>query len=314
MPRPDYDKLIDPEMRAFIEETEAHYRDARADEGIAMQRARYDAMCAAMRAPRPAGVNTADITLDGVPCRHYHTAAPAPAPVGVLYLHGGGFVLGGLESHDDICAEIADKTGLPLIAVDYRLAPEHPHPAAFDDALRAARAAARNWTGMVLAGDSAGACLAAAIAQPGHVPRGVKGQVLIYPGLGGDPDRGSYIEHADAPLLSRADVLAYAGLRYGEGEEPADDATATPLWAPSFAGLPPSVVFSAECDPLRDDGRAYCALIDAAGGRAGWLCEAGMVHGYLRARHRAARAKAAFERITGAISALARDAWPAGIV
>jgi acetyl esterase len=135
--------------------------------------------------------------------------------------------------------------------------------------------------------------------------------VLIYPGLGGASDRGSYLTHAHAPMLSRDDVLWYARIRRGGGQARCDDPTADPLRDSDFAGLPPSVIISAECDPLADDGRDYRDRIRAAGGRADWICEAGLVHGYLRARASVPRAAASFGRITAAIAALGRGHWPA---
>ena len=258
---------------------------------------------------RPACAAT-DAAFGGVPCRLYEGPE---AVASVVYFHGGGFVVGGLESHDDICAELSAATRCRVVSVDYRLAPEHRHPAAYDDALAATRAAAARFGGpLVLAGDSAGGCLAAAVAQAakGDGP-GLAGQVLIYPGLGGDPDRGSYLTHAEAPMLTRADVLYYGRIRRPDGQDD-DDPTAAPLWAADFSGLPPTVAFSAECDPLADDARAYCALVEAAGGRARWVLEPGLVHGYLRGRATVTRARDSFTRIAAAVAALAAGDWPHG--
>jgi len=308
--QPDYARLIDAATWAFIRETEGWYPPDATGLTIAGQRAVYDRMARAFHRGRPAGVTTRDRPFGGVACRVYR---PAAVVFTVLYLHGGGFVVGGLDSHDDICAEIAAATGARVVAVDYRLAPEHRHPAAFDDALAAARAVAVEFPGpLILAGDSAGGCLAAAVAQRARAGGpAVAGQVLIYPGLGGASDRGSYLSHAHAPMLSRDDVLWYARIRHGGGQARCDDPTADPLRDSDFAGLPPSVIISAECDPLADDGRDYRDRIRAAGGRADWICEAGLVHGYLRARASVPRAAASFGRITAAIAALGRGHWPA---
>lgn len=311
MPAPDYSQLIDAETWAFIRETESWYPPETATYPIEKQREVYTAMCRAFFRGYPEGISAEDRALGGVPCRIYLPATPPKATV--LYLHGGGFVVGGLDSHDDVCAEIAAATGFRVVSADYRLAPEHRHPAAYDDALAATRATLGAFPDpLVLAGDSAGGALAAAVAQTLAGEPNLMGQVLIYPGLGGDLNRGSYVTHANAPMLTKDDLSFYASVRYEGGEEPADDPTAAPLWAPSFAGLPPTVAFAAECDPLADDARAYCALIEAEGGRAHHVLEPGLVHGYLRARHTAARAGASFARITGAISALGAGHWPYG--
>lgn len=310
MTAPDYASLIDAETWAFIRATESWYPPETATFPVEKQREIYDAMCRAFFKGYPEGVVAEDRPLGGVPCRLYTCG---PAAVTVLYLHGGGFVVGGLASHDDVCAEICKATGFRVVAADYRLAPEHRHPAAYDDALAAAHAVLATVPGaLVLAGDSAGGTLAAAVTQTLKGNPRLAGQVLIYPGLGGDPDRGSYLTHAQAPMLTRDDVLYYRDTRYEGGEEPPDDATAAPLWAASFAGLPPTVAFSAECDPLADDARHYCALITAEGGRAHRVLEPGLVHGYLRARTTVTRARLSFTRITAAIAALGEGRWPYG--
>lgn len=303
----DYASLIDAETWAFIRRTEAWYPADATGLSVVQQRAVYDRMCRAFHLGYPAAVNVEDRHFGGVACRLYRSAAAAA--FSTVYLHGGGFVVGGLDSHDDVCADIAAATGARVIAVDYRLAPEHPHPAAFEDALAATRAVAAEFPGpLIVVGDSAGGNLAAAVAQRArHTGPAIAGQVLIYPGLGGASDRGSYLAHADAPMLSRDDVLHYARARHAGGIEPADDPTANPLHDSDFAGLPPSVIFGAECDPLADDGRDYRDRILAAGGRAEWICEAGLVHGYLRARVSTGRARDSFSRITAAISALGRS-------
>lgn len=292
----DYAKLIDAETWGFIRATDAAYPADAVDLDIAGQRRVYDAMCRVFHSDYPQ--KPVDHEIAGVAVRDFAGAAPA-----VVYLHGGGFVVGGLNSHDDVCAEIAQATGLRVLLVDYRLSPENRHPAALDDCLAVVRALGP----VVLVGDSAGGNLCAAVAAR----IAVKGQVLIYPGLGGDPDRGSYLTHAHAPMLTRADVLFYAGIRHG-GVAPAPDPSVSPLVAADFTGLPPTVAFGAECDPLCDDAEAYAAAIRAAGGRAVSFTETGLVHGYLRARHSATRARDSFARIVASVAALASGEWPFG--
>lgn len=310
MEEPDYSTLIDAETWAFIRETEAFCPADCTILPIHRQRAAYETLWRAFDAGRPDGVATDDREAAGVPVRCYqrgHRASEAT----VLYLHGGGFILGGLDSHDDVCAEICAATGFQVVSVDYRLAPEHPHPAAVEDCQLAYRwAAHRTGRPMVVVGDSAGGTLAAAVALrmrgTGQSP---VGQVLIYPLLGNDRSQGSFIEHQHAPMLTRDDLLYYDRARAGE-VTPLDDATFAPLNAETFRGLPPTVVFTAEFDPLRDDGAVYSGRLRAAGVPALWFDEAALVHGYLRARHRASRAKAAFARILRAIGMLGRDKMP----
>lgn len=309
MHSPDYIQIIDAATWDFIRRSEASYPPDTATLSIADQRRIYDALCRAFHRGHPPGMVTQDRPFGGVPCRLY------PGKQGtVVYLHGGGFVVGGLHSHDDICAEICAATGLTVVSVDYRLCPEHPHPAAFKDAIAATRAIAAECPApLLLAGDSAGGNLAAAVAQAigRNGSLGVSGMVLIYPGLGGNPDAGSYLAHAQAPMLTREDVLFYARIRHGDGPEPPADPTFAPLSDTDFTGLPPTLAIAAECDPLADDAIAYAARLTAAGTPARALTERGLVHGYLRARATVPRAAASFDRITRTLSAMARGAWPA---
>ena len=302
----DYDTLIDAETWAFIRKTESCYPPDAVSADIPTQRAVYDEMCRTFHAGYPDGVTARDDRAGAVPVRIYESGSPK---ITVIYYHGGGFVVGGLESHDDVCAELCDRTGARVVSVDYRLSPEFSHPAAFEDAMEAASNVALTWpNSCVLAGDSAGGNLAAAVAQASRGTMKFKGQVLIYPGLGGDMTRGSYSEHAHAPMLTLEDLKFYEQVRFG-GAAPKQDPTAAPLVDADFSNLPPTVIITAECDPLADDGRDYRDAIQAAGGKAHWHNEPGLVHGYLRARHSVQRARDSFDRIVAATKMLAADEW-----
>ena len=140
-----------------------------------------------------------------------------------------------LHSHDDVCAEISAATGLTVIAVDYRLSPEHAHPAAFDDACAVITATPG---ALVLVGRQcgrqSGGCSGTCAAGSARF----RGQVLIYPGLGGDQTKGSYITHAHAPMLTTADIAFYAGIRHGGSAPPPGDPTVSPLQDKDFTALP----------------------------------------------------------------------------
>lgn len=291
----DYSALLDAETWAFVRATEAHCPPGGASLTIDEQRARYDALCKAFDAGRPDGVLVEDGTVGSVPIRAYRIEGGHGL---VLFAHGGGFVLGSLDSHDSICAELCARTGCTVVAVDYRLAPEHKHPAAYEDVLAVAKLLVEADEPLVLVGDSAGATLVAGVAH--GMREGIAGQVLIYPYLGGDMERGSYTTHADAPLLSRADMAFFEGVRR-DGPAPERDPSDLPLQETDFTGMPRTVVVSAECDPLCDDGRLYCERIVAAGGVAAFHAEAGLVHGYLRARHSVRRARESWDRIVDAV-------------
>src|SRR6476659_5100415 len=164
----DYTKLIDAETWAFIERTNSYYPPDTMDYTITQQREIYDRMCREFFAGYPQGVTVETSAIatptHDIPIRIYRSA-PQPAAT-VLYIHGGGFILGGLDSHDDVCAELCARTGYEVVSVDYRLAPEHLHPAAFDDCLATFEWAIDAYElPIVLAGDSAGGNLAAAVAH-----------------------------------------------------------------------------------------------------------------------------------------------------
>ncbi|CDX24723.1 Lipase (Esterase) [Mesorhizobium plurifarium] len=309
-----YADRLDPELWDYIDEVNSWYPPEITAAPIAEQRAVYDRMCIAFHQGHPEGVTASDsliaTTVHAIPVRRYRMAGKAAAAI-VIYYHGGGFVLGNLDSHDDICAEICAGTGFEVVSADYRLAPEHLHPASFDDALAVFEwVAANSMLPIVLCGESAGGNLAAAVAQATRYhPRRAIGQMLIYPGLGGDETGHSYIEHAEAPLLSVSDIESYRRIRSAPGQA-LDDATFSPLKDRDFSGLPPTIIVTAECDPLSSDGEVYRDRIVAAGGQAWWREEPRLVHSFLRARFTVPRAAEAFARIVADIGALGRGEWP----
>jgi acetyl esterase len=228
-----------------------------------------------------------------------------------VYFHGGGFILGGLESHDDICAELCARTGLAVVSVDYRLAPDHLHPAPFEDAVCAFRWAGRYFDApLLVVGESAGgniaACLCDAMRDAERPPIG---QLLIYPAMSVPWMGESHKRHAKAPLLSYDDVKVYDAVRAGE-TPPYDDPRFSPFASGDFRGLPPTVVFTAEYDPLASEGEAYCQATDTVGGAAVLHVGEALPHGYLRARGLSTRARRAFDLIVSETARLAAGAHP----
>ena len=296
-----------PGMAEFIADYLAAAALSTADT-IERQRQDYEALVRRYRYPHPPGVASEDFTIGGrhgpVALRRYRYRDGDDAAL-VMFLHGGGFILGSLDSHDDICAEICAACGFDLVSVAYRLAPEHRHPVQLDDVDDAFAALAHRNT--ILLGVSAGGCLAAALC---HRRRAAAlrpaGQVLVYPGLGGDAlGLDAYRDNADAPLLTAADIAFYRGARCDGDVLPVDDPEFHPLAADDFGGLAPTVAQSADIDPLRDDARVYVARLEAAGVAAEWINELGLTHDYLRARHVCAAAGAAFARVAAAVGRLA---------
>lgn len=281
---------ISPELAAFVARTESFTSD---DTSLAGLRNGYDRMCLAFTPPVPEGLTIADFSLAGVSVRSYLPTAPTPLdgwPC-LLYMHGGGWVVGGLDSHDFICFELASTLQVLVIAIDYRLAPEHPFPAAYQDcrvvwqAIQAGQGPhAINRQRLVVIGDSAGGNLAAALClglRDDRQPLPLA-QVLIYPGLGGPPDLPSRRDCADAPLLSSADADCYLALYLQGSGKPI--AYAMPLLANDFSGLPRALIAVAQFDPLRDDGMLYAERLQAAGVSTVLYPGKGLVHGCLRAR------------------------------
>ncbi|WNF56119.1 alpha/beta hydrolase [Pseudomonas sp. SG20052] len=294
---------LSEQMTAFVEKTVSFNSTDSSLNGL---RRAYSEMCRAFTPPRPAGLYVVDFELAGVSVRSYQPPVSPPTGGGpcIVYLHGGGWVVGDLESHDFICAELASTLGALVIAVDYRLAPEHPFPAAFNDCLgvwRALRSGPfRLDPGRTLvAGDSAGGNLAAALClalrdagEP--VPAA---QVLIYPGLGGDRSLPSRSECIDAPLLASSDVDCYHALYLRGTRQPG--AYAMPLLAGHFGGLPPALIAVAQFDPLRDDGVLYAEHLQAAGVPTTLYYGKGLVHGCLRARGQVAEVDLLYETLLG---------------
>jgi acetyl esterase len=294
-----YAALQDPGIREFLRAGERFYPPDAINFSLAQQRAFYDRYCAHFRKPRPSGLTVEDFAVQGIACRRYTPGNAHGA--GLLYLHGGGFVVGGLESHDDVVAELAAGAGVVAVAVAYRLAPEHPFPAALDDCWLVLNDLAGEGCPVVLAGDSAGGNLAAALClrardEAPAIRSLIKGQVLIYPGLGGDVATGSYLTQAHAPGLSTTDVLYYRDIYKG-----APHPYAEPLKAASHAGLPPAFLVAAGLDPLHDDSFHYANMLRAAGSAAEVRDEPLLVHAFLRARHMSRPAAESFAAIVAAV-------------
>ena len=301
---------LDPQIEAFIETSLRLSSNLSTDSSIQQQRQSYDESCRYFFHGYPPGVESYDEWVKGrhgtINIRRYrHDAQTQNADSQIVFIHGGGFILGDLDSHDDICAELCAATGLNTLSIDYRLAPEYLYPVHLDDV---ADAYLETWrTKSIIVGVSAGANLAAALChrlkKTSKMPAG---QVLVYPTLGGDLlNLGSYSSNANAPLLSSEDVVFYRTVRCANGELPLDDPEFYPLLANDFSGLPPTQAFSADVDPLRDDSALYVEKLKAARVDATWHNELGLVHDYLRARHTSTKAADSFQRIVGAIEKLA---------
>jgi acetyl esterase len=258
------------------------------DHGTA--REMYRQMGSITERPAPALARKEDISIPGpagpVPARLYQPGPPKDGPV-LVYYHGGGWVIGDLETHDSLCAEIAHQLGVSVIAVDYRLAPETRFPGATEDCLAATRWAATSpailghkATGLILAGDSAGGNLAAAVARETARELPLLAQWLIYPGVDMGWEGGSLAEFSEGYLLTAAGMTWFMTHYAPDNDHP----WASPLRATEWDGLPPALVFTCGLDPLRDQGRAYAARLIETGHRVVYREAAGQIHGCMTMR------------------------------
>jgi acetyl esterase len=290
--------FVRPDVKAFLDFLNSQPTPKMEEGDAPTARMMYRAMVPIGELPRGELAHVEELVIPGdhghsIPARLYCPAKRGgqPAPV-LVYYHGGGWVIGDLDTHDSLCAETARTLGMTVIAIDYRLAPEHPFPAAADDCLAATR-----WiggspkeighavTGLVVAGDSAGGNLAAVCAQQLHdklaVP--ILAQWLIYPCVDMTASGGSLDEFAEGYLLTRGGMAWFSAHYMGDGSQ-ALHPHASPFHTDRFDGLPPALVFTCGLDPLRDQGRAYAAKLIQNGVPTVFREAKGQIHGCMTLR------------------------------
>ena len=255
---------------------------------------------------------TADGPLGPIPLRVYRPAGvPASTPLAVLvFFHGGGWVIGDLETHDVLCRQLTAGSGVSVVSVDYRLAPEHKFPAAVDDAWAATRwvvahagELAVDASRLAVGGDSAGGNLAAVVAllaRDKGAPA-IAVQVLIYPVADLVGETRSYRDFAEGYLLTREGMRWFIA-HYLTAEAEAADWRASPIRAQSLAGLPAALIVTAGFDPLRDEGEAYAERLRDAGVRVDSVCYGGMIHGFVPMGRLLDTAGRAISLIAGSLS------------
>jgi len=236
-----------------------------------------------------------------------HNEATLP---GLVFFHGGGFVLGDLDTHDDLCRVLANESGCRVVSIDYRLAPEHPFPAAVDDSYAATKYVAGNAAQfgidparLAVGGDSAGGNLAAVVAQLAKTqgPK-IAYQLLIYPvaQLGAAVDTPSMRENGKGYFLEKEGMDWFTKL-YAPDAKHRSDPRLSPLLCKDLAGQPPAYVVTAGFDPLRDEGRDYADALDKAGVSVTYVNYPGMVHGFFSMRALIPKAR---EAVAAAAAAL----------
>ncbi len=285
---------LDPQMKLFLEAANADGPMFLRSETPEQARAKMMALLEARPTTPPEVYSALDRTIEGphgsLPIRIY-TPAEARTPMGILmYFHGGGWVLGNLETHDIVCRNLANGAGCVVVSVDYRLAPEHKFPAAPEDCYAATKWAAANAAALdgdprllAVGGDSAGGNLAAAVTLMARDRGGPKlcFQLLFYPAISSANDTASQREFAaDGFVLSRADMEWFWN-HYLDGPADAKNPLACPIMAPNLAGLPPALVLTASHDSLRDEGEAYALAMRKAGVPVALKRYDGVTHGFI---------------------------------
>jgi acetyl esterase len=302
---------LDPQAKALLDKlTAANLPNAPA---LTPKEARVQMEFGTMMLGRaPAVGRIEDRTIPGpaglLRLRLYWPVGPVPIP-GLVYFHGGGWVVGSLASHDHLCRSIASDAGVAVVSVDYRLAPEHPFPAAVDDA-----DAATEWVsahaaslgidpgGLAVGGDSAGGNLAAVVARHARDRGGpaIAFQLLVYPIADADLNTPSYLEFADGYMLTRA-AMSWYWDQYASNPAQRVDPDASPLRAEDLSGLPPALVITAGYDPLRDEAEAYARRLADAGVTVRLSRYEGMIHGFLRRHALLDQGKAALAEVAEAL-------------
>ncbi len=284
---------LDPQVQFLLRMQQLTGRPGFCDPTPEAGRQRYRAETSAhVRSPTAVG-SVRDIAIPAdartLRARHYAPAATASSPTPLLvYLHGGGFVIGDLDTHDEPCRLLCHHAQTHVLSVEYRLAPEHPFPAAVEDSIFAlawaqehALSLGADPTRVCVGGDSAGANLATVAAHVRALQgRAASAQLLIYPVMD-RAETSSRRDFARGFLLEQRDMLAFD--RYYTPEPVGDDRVwqVNPLHAPELHRLPPTMLVTAGFDPLRDEGQAYASALRAAGVSVRERCEGSLVHGFL---------------------------------
>lgn len=273
---------------------------------LEQMRGAFAQMAASADNPVDPSITVSDLSIDGrdgntIPVRRYaHARNSTPAPV-CVFMHGGGWVLGNLDTHNGLCGDIALQSGMDVIAVDYRLSPEHIFPAALNDCIDVVQHIVANSSALnidsknlAILGDSAGANLAAASAlQLRNSTVSIKAQVLVYPALAANMDAKSYTENKEVPGLTAEDLEFFFRAYNNGGDTPLDPLCA-PLTIDDLSGLPETFISAAEFDPLRDDGVIYADKLEQAGVDVTLRIEKGVGHSYLWLRKTSSVAIEAF--------------------
>jgi acetyl esterase len=300
---------IDPQIQAVMDQVAALNLPPHYEVGAVQARAN-----AALRprAPGPEVASVVDRSVPGpdgdVPVRVYTPEGVGPFPV-LVYIHGGGMVIGTLDTSDGSCRHLCDKVGCVVVSVDYRLAPEHTFPAAPEDCYAVTKWVAENSSEIAadpsriaVGGESAGGNLAAAVALMTRDRGGptVLLQVLLYPMTSYDFDSASYHENAEGYSLTRTTMMWYWDQYLGSKAD-VTNPYAIPASSTNLKGVAPAIVLTAEFDPLRDEGEAYAKQLSAAGVNTTCTRYDGVIHGFFGMSAVVDKSKEAVNQVAAAL-------------
>jgi len=289
---------LDPQAQAILDiQAAAWAKGAAKFHELSAKAARetYLRGCEAFASPAPKVESVTDLAFEGpggpLPVRLYRpldSDSDALLPV-LVFFHGRGFVVGDLDSHDTLCRRLCNQGGFAVLAVDYSRAPEHPFPAAMDDAYAAVEWAAAHGaeygidpSRMAVGGDSAGGTLSAVVCLMARDEKGpeIAFQALLYPGVDMSFSGGSKRSLGEGYILDQESMGYFYRHFMGDAGD-REDWRASPLKAPDHSGLPPALILTAGFDPLKDEGLAYADKLKAAGVEVNYSCYEGMLHGFL---------------------------------
>ncbi|XOV86706.1 MAG: alpha/beta hydrolase [Pseudomonadota bacterium] len=310
---------LDPELQAVVDAAAAANPNPPHASEVPLEalRAGYAMISAAQSLPDVACREIEDIRVPGgdgeIAARCYTPAGAGDGLLpGLIFIHGGGFMIGNLDSHDSLCRQLANAAGCKVIALDYRLAPEHKFPAAVDDVLAAsawifeqASTLGLDANRIAIGGDSAGGNLSAVVSNFFTANGGpsICFQLLIYPATNRTVETPSLRDLKEGVTLD-ARILAYFNDGYFGGVDvQTSDPRISPALAPSHQGVPPAHVVTAEYDPLRDEGKAYADILSAAGVPVTYRCYEGLMHNFVMQTAVVSAARAAVADMAGVLKA-----------
>jgi acetyl esterase len=280
---------LDPTVKAVLDQMAAADQPPIHEQTPAEARAAMGALAAMGQYPDELASIT-DLSIPGpageIPARAYRPQSAEPLPA-LVYIHGGGWVIGDIESHDSICQQLSTQIPAVVVSVDYRLAPEHPYPAALQDCFAATRWVhghgsdlGADSSRLAVAGDSAGGNLAALVCVKARDEGGpaLAFQLLVYPATDLTNSYPSYEENGEGYLLTKDSMRWFVDHYISEADRKNPDAS--PMYVEDLSGLPPALVITAEFDPLRDEGEAYAARLREAGVPAIATRYDGMIHAF----------------------------------